>query len=121
MCPIQMTQPLEGSFALIERTSGPPGLFREFDIRAVRWSVERGTERIPITGSGRYRVGGEVAVTQQLELDLQIAGGPVQHFDSGLAPGGGDFPAIDVRVSVNGEFCYDTVLDVVAAPLASTL
>jgi len=121
MCPIQMTQPVEGSFALIERSSDAPGLFREFDVRAVQWLVKRGANPIRITGSGRYRVGGEVALTQQLELDLQLGGGPLQHFDSGLVPGGGDFPAIDVRISINGEFCYDTVIDVVAVPVASTL
>jgi hypothetical protein len=118
-CPIALFEELSGSFRLVERTPPGPSPFREFDVAMVSWTLERGHESVPITGSGTYRVGGEFAVAQQLELDLQIGDGPVQRFDSGLVPGGGAFPEIDVRISVNGEFCYDTVIDVVAAPLAS--
>ena len=54
-----------------------------------------------------------------MQLDLRVGDQPVQHFDSGLVVGGGGFPELDVRVSVNGQFCYDTVIDVIASPFAS--
>jgi hypothetical protein len=119
-CPIATFEELDGFFTLVERTPPEPSLFREFDVQMVRWTLQRGSEVVPITGSGHYRVGGEFAVMQQLELDLQIGADPVQHFDSGLVAGGGQFPDVDVTVSVNGQFCYDTVIDVFASPLSSS-
>jgi len=46
---------------------------------------------------------------------LLLLEGPFQHFDNGF--GGGGFPRIDAWISVNGQFCQDTVTDVVAAPV----
>jgi hypothetical protein len=116
-CPISMLQPLRGTFLLVERLPQGPQLFREFVVFWVDWKLVRGEETIPITGSGLYRVGGEFALQQRMELDLRIGDGPAQHFDSGLVVGGGEFPNLDVRVSQNGEFCYDTVIDILASPL----
>jgi len=36
--------------------------------------------------------------------------------DSGLGLGGGDFPRIDIVVSVNGGVCHDIVIDLHALP-----
>lgn len=69
-----------------------------------------------ITGSGTYRVGGEVALVQQLSLDLRIGRGPVTHFDSGLVGGASSFPGIDLEISMNGGTCLDTVIDLHAKP-----
>lgn len=121
LCPIMLGQELRGSFVLIEDSSSPASPFRDFEVRGVRWWTTLAGAAVPITGSGHYRVGGEVAITQELQLDLQIGDGPVQHFDSGVVAGGGEFPAIDVRIAVNGAFCFDTVIDVVAKPLFSFL
>jgi hypothetical protein len=35
-------------------------------------------------GSGTYKYGGEVALTQQLVLDLSIDAEPVRRYDSGV-------------------------------------
>ena len=121
LCAIQLGQALRGSFLLIEDTGSPGSPFRDFEVNDVRWFVELDGQTVPITGSGHYRIGGEVALTQQLVLDLQIDNGPSQHFDSGLVAGGSEFPAIDVRISVSGAVCYDTVIDVVAKPFAQAL
>ena len=122
MCPTLIGQPIEGELGMIEIPREEAAPFREFSVAFVHWRTKLGGEESSITGSGHYRVGGEVALTQQLELDLRIGRGPVQHFDSGLVAGGGEFPKkLDVRISVNGEFCFDTVIDVVAAPLISNL
>lgn len=121
-CPILIGQPVVGEFGLIEIPRNEAAPFREFSVAFVHWRTKFGGEAVSITGTGHYRVGGEVAVTQQLELDLQIGRGPAQHFDSGLVAGGGEFPKkLDVRISVNGEFCFDTVIDIVAAPILSNL
>jgi hypothetical protein len=102
---------------LVERRTTEPSLFREFAVIFVDWKLERGDEVVPITGSGRYSVGGEFAVQQRMELDLRVGDGPAQHFDSGLVAGGGEFPEIDVRISVNQQVCFDTVIDILASPL----
>jgi len=118
LCPVQLGQALRGSFLLIETTASPAAPFRDFAVGNVSWFVELGGETVPITGSGHYRFGGEVALTQQLTLDLQVANGPVQHFDGGVVAEGSKFPAIDVRISVSGAGCYNTVIEMVANPLA---
>jgi hypothetical protein len=70
----------------------------------------------PIAGAGSYRVGGEFAVQQRMEAELQVADEPSAPFDSGLVVGGGGFPdQIDVEISRNGKVCFDTVMHVVAA------
>ncbi len=119
MCPIALFEGLRGSFVLLERPQPEPSLFRQFTILFVQATLQRGNDFIPIKGSGRYSVGGEFASLQRLEMDLMLGDEPAQHFDSGLVVGGGDFPIIDARISVNGQFCYDTVIDLVAAPIAS--
>ena len=121
LCAVMLGQELRGSFILIEDPVNPASPFRDFEVGSLQWWVAFGGATVQITGSGHYRVGGEVAVTQQLELDLQVGDAPVQHFDSGVVAGGGEFPAINVRISVSGAVCFDTVIDVVAKPLFSTL
>ncbi len=62
-------------------------------------------------------MGGEVAVQQQLALDLRVGDSPVEHFDSDLLPGGAQFPDISVSVSIHGQRCFDTVFVVAASPV----
>jgi hypothetical protein len=118
LCPVQISEGLVGTFLLTEVTPSPAAPFRDFDVSRVHWKAALGSETVAITGAGHYRVGGEVALTQQLVLDLQVDGGPVQHFDSGIVSGG-SFPKIDVQVGVAGAVCFDTVIRVVATPVAS--
>jgi hypothetical protein len=110
-------QGLQGFFILLEDKGLPASPFRDFEVNDVQWSVELGGRTVAITGSGHYRLGGEVALTQQLMLDLQVDGGPVEHFDSGVVAGGSGFPLIDVQVSVSGAVCFNTMIHVVAQPL----
>jgi len=42
-------------------------------------------------------------------------------FDSGLVSGGGDFPRIDIRISMSGAVCFDTVINIHAAPIARVI
>jgi hypothetical protein len=73
-----------------------------------------------VVGRGTYQLGGEVAVTQRLELDLRLTGEPPAHFDSGLVPAGAQFPEIEATVSRNGMTCFDEVLAIDAVPVTVT-
>jgi len=75
---------------------------------------------ILVTGSGTYKVGGEVALQQELSLDLQLGGSMVEHFDSGLAAESALVPQIKASISTNGQFCFDTVFNVSASPAPQT-
>jgi hypothetical protein len=121
-CPT-LALPIHGTFRLVPLAPGP--LFAEFAVVNVRWTVPRSAQlgkRIRIRGSGTYTVGGEFAVEQQLALDLTIAGEGPMHLDSGLVPGGGEFPArIDVSILTGGS-CMGTSINVHAVqeqPLAA--
>lgn len=115
LCPLLERTTPRGTLTLTP--NGADGVFTTFTVSDVSWTVSVGTSEQPITGSGTYKIGGEVALQQQLELDLVIDGTLV-HFDSGLvAAGSVPFPAINVTVSINHMFCHDTVILVDAAPL----
>ena len=112
-CPV-FSLPTYGSFVLVE--TGVDPLFTHYDVERFIASFNNGPGAVAITGSGHYRIGGEVALVQQLTLDLDIQGQPTQHFDSGLAPVSAPFPEIHIACSVHGFFCLDSVLVVDAHP-----
>lgn len=118
-CPILVRSPLTGTFSL--RKSGVDPLYTYYDVLDVRWRVPDQTHSITIVGSGTYRRGGEVAVMEQLTLDLSFDGGPPQRFDSGLHPPGASFPEIKTQISLHSQFCFDSVLVVDAKPLGGSV
>lgn len=114
-CP-NVALPMKGAFDL--EYSGFDGLYDNYRVSNVRWTSRRGDTDIDIAGSGKYRIGGEVALLQQLSLDLSIDSADPLHFDSGLVSGASGFPKIDVMISLHGMAeCLDTVMHVVAAPI----
>ena len=118
-CPIRVL-PLRGTFRL--KRLDPDPLFQNYDVSEVKWVVPLPAGDLTITGSGKYRVGGEVAIMHQLSLDLSVVGDPPVHFDSDLVPGGGSFPLIIITISRHGMAqCLDTALSVVAAPAVAGL
>jgi len=118
-CPLLTRSGLTGSFVLIPYQSGP--LFTEYLLCGIDWHVPAAGVSRPdhITGEGWFRVGGEVAAQQELRLCVSMNGGPIQRFESGLVPGGGAFPDIDIAAAVHGFYCYDSVLAVRAGPAAA--
>jgi hypothetical protein len=109
-CPV-FERALSGSFRL--KDLGFDGLYERYAVLDARFDS--------LAGTGTYKVGGEFAITQQLVLDLSLNDGPSQHFDSGIVPGGGGFPKIDATVSLHQQAaCFDTVIHVVAGPIAPT-
>lgn len=120
-CAYRAPIPIRGTFNLTRQTVGP--LYTDYTVTNVAWQMvdttasNAASQTIKITGSGTYRVGGEVAVTQQLMLDLVVDGGAVQHFDSGVVAGGSQFPAIDISVLATTPPCLTTTIHVNAKPL----
>ena len=113
-CPVLISDQLRGTFALTHL--GFDGLFDNYAVTNVNWVVNQNGTKLPIRGSGTYKVGGEFAIQQQLSLDLTVGSDPVQHFDSGVVTGPSDFPRINLTISINGVFCFDTVIDVRSRP-----
>jgi len=115
MCPVLQSASVRGIFRLTH--TGFDGLFDHYAVTDLNWRVAVGTTVLIVTGSGTYKIGGEVARQHQLSLDLKVGDQPVEHYDSGLVVGGAGFPAIDIEISVHGRYCIDTVFDVHAKPL----
>lgn len=115
LCPVLESAPLRGTFRLVP--TGNNGLFDLYDVLDVRWKTSLGGQDVAITGSGTYAIGGEFALEHHLTLDLALGSDPPEHFDSGgrLVPPT-PFPRIDISVSIHGEFCFDTVIDLHARP-----
>jgi hypothetical protein len=104
--------PAAGTFVLTFTGSDP--LFDHYAVSDVQWAAG-GRD---IRGSGTYRIGGEVAVLQQMELDL-TADGRTTHFDSGLVGTEGRiFPDMAVYVDNQvGQECFYSAAFIDAAPL----
>jgi hypothetical protein len=107
--------PVKGTFLLTP--SGSFGSFKTYAVTGVNWVVSQNGMTKTVTGSGTYKVGGSSAPQQELSLNLQINGGAVQHFDSGLVPESVLFPNIKVSISLHGQVCFDTVFNIDASPL----
>jgi hypothetical protein len=118
MCPVFSAQPLQGTFQL--KHVGFDGLYENYEVSNVRWTWPENVANVVITGSGRYRIGGEFAVQKQMVLDLQFGDNPPQRFDSGLIAGEYDFPRIEIDVSLHQMTCFDSVIHVQAAPATAS-
>jgi hypothetical protein len=113
-CAIMIAEPMNGTFILTP--TGFDGLFNNYAVTDVHWSVPINNANMIVTGSGTYKLGGEVALQQELLLDLQMDGGKTEHFDSGLVAPSAMFPDIKVTISTNAQHCFDTVFNVNASP-----
>ncbi len=119
LCPVRITEDLYGHFVLTELPILAPGPRRLFSVTDLAWRAVRGDEEIVITGDGMYTLD-PLEKSHRLTLRLRFDGGPTEEFDSGLVPGGEEFPEIAIRVSMNGEVeCFDTVFDLRALPVES--
>ncbi|MBW2273993.1 MAG: hypothetical protein JRG96_12030 [Deltaproteobacteria bacterium] len=115
MCPVLLAEHLGGSFRLIGLDYAAPE-YQEYLVSDLHFLARLRGEDLRITGSGSYTRHEEFVVQHRLELDLEIDGEPA-HFDSGWVVAVPDtYPAIDIRVSKNGEMFFDTVLDLRAIP-----
>src|SRR5262249_18082749 len=108
VCP-QIQDAMTGSMVLVRQPPEPQ--FAHYQVVGIDWVVQFPEGFVSIVGSGSFRVGGAPVLQQQMTLDVSIGGAPVVHLDSGLVPGGDNFPRLDVPVSLYGAVaCIDTVL-----------
>ena len=114
LCADAITEPVRGTFFLTPR--GFDGLFHTFAVTDVNWSFTNNTGTTRVTGSGTYKVGGNGMSQQELSLYLQLNGGKVEHFDSGLVTNSVRFPDIQVSISTNALHCVDSVFNISASP-----
>ena len=119
LCPVLVGSAVRGTFVLTP--TGFDGLFNTYAVEDVHWIVSIGGTNTLFTGQGTYKLGGEVALQQELSLYLQVGGATVEHFDSGLVPELTLFPDIKVTISTNRQVCFDTVFGVSASPVHLTM
>ena len=112
-CAIGQLEPIAGTFALVPLETTPD---RAFAVVDVSWQVSDSSGTVPVSGVGTYKIVGQSAAQQELSLLLRVGDEEPLHLESGLGPVGGNFPAIDLRISVSDATCYDTVIEVHAQP-----
>jgi hypothetical protein len=115
-CPIWLNDDLVGTMVLRFDYSAP-NWFDYYQVADVNWVLGYGANAKRVTGRGTYRVGGPVALMQQMTLSLSIDGAAPVVFDSGLVAGGGAPNAIDVAVAMNNFFCFDRAFTISAEPV----
>jgi hypothetical protein len=114
-CPVGSLVPLRGTFRLTPAGSDP--LFAHYAVTNVDWTVAQlDGSTLAIAGAGTFKIGGEVAITEELSLDLDVGSDAVQQFDSGVVVPPVQFPLLDLTISIHGAYCYDTVIRVRARP-----
>jgi hypothetical protein len=114
LCPDMFPVPVTGTFLLTP--TGYDGLYNTYAVTNVKWHVPINGADMVVTGSGTYKVGGEVALLQELELDLQFGGADVKHFDSGLGPMAAPFPEIKLSISTTNKICFAAAFKLAASP-----
>jgi hypothetical protein len=113
LCPVQIAPGMSGKLIFHLSDSNP--LFSTYDVEADL--IVPGDPPRSVKGAGTYKVGGEVAVVQEMALDLSTNGGPFEPFRSGSVPGGADFPAaLEISVSSEQGVCFATSLAISAKP-----
>ena len=90
-CPFLEAAPVRGTLRLTPSGSDP--LFEHYGVTDVDWTVSQPDgSTLSIVGSGTFKIGGEVAITEELSLDLVVGSDVVQHFDSGIVVPSVQFP-----------------------------
>src|SRR5439155_967051 len=110
--------PIDGTDTIVSG-SGTYRIGGEFALQQqLSLDLQVGGEKAEHFDSGvvTYKIVGQSAAQQELSLLLRVGDEEPLHLESGLGPVGGNFPAIDLRISVSDATCYDTVIEVHAQP-----
>lgn len=118
LCPIFQTSAFNGTFELEPANSIP--LYEAYLISSVDFKTTWLDSTVSITGDGTLLFKALGGQEQRLTLDLKVGDEPTTTFDSDWVPVTTPFPAIDVTVSINGMYCFDTALHIVAVPLGQS-
>jgi hypothetical protein len=116
-CPLLEAGTVRGTLKL--GAPQPGDVFDFYPVEHVNWVVTlSGGAELRITGSGRYkRTNFDETPEHMIELDLRVGDRPVEHFFSELVPAEGVLESLSFTISVNGVFCFDTVVSFDARPL----
>jgi hypothetical protein len=114
--PRDLLLPMRGTFVLTFGNSDP--MFDNYTVSMIDWVASSAGGDLPVTGSGTYRIGGEVAVTNQMTLELSIDSGPTITYDSGLTPIDPDhpFPQISIAAQTDLFGCRRNDVVLLAGP-----
>jgi hypothetical protein len=118
-CPVLIQSPMTGTFRL--RFAGPGEAEEHYQVLDIDWAVPTQKGLTHVTGSGLYtRLLGNPP-SQRMDLDLSIDGDAPLRFSSGVDPVTVPWPSLDAVVSRHGEFCWDTLFTVSAAPATADI
>lgn len=115
--PHEETFLLGGSFVLTLVDRGP--LFDEYAVTFVDWTGRSPFRDATIRGRGTYLLGGEVALTQRLTLELATNDEPARTYESGfvLVDPAHPFPEIVIALSTEQFGCQRNDVTLVAGPM----
>lgn len=88
---------MRGTFRLVFRDENT--LFKTYDVKDVKFHAGAGDSEYEVTGEGTYQIGGEVALSQRMELSVTVGDLPVVRFLSGEGPLERIPPMIEMKVS----------------------
>jgi len=121
-CPIcgrpSFVEPMRGSFSLRLLETNP--LFSRYALEDINFTA--GTERsYTVKGSGTFQIGGELAITQQMSLQVDIDDGTATklcQFTNSSSAISRDWPMMDITVQqTNGTLAQTYTLRLAAAPV----
>jgi hypothetical protein len=109
-------RPLRGTFELAFVDESP--LFTRYRLTNIAWHADGDAPfKYDVTGTGEYRFGGEVAVVQQMALDVQV-NGQKRIFTNDFAMVGRGFPLLQVSLTqTQNTLIQFFSLNLVAAPV----
>ncbi len=112
--------PLAGTFTLTRVNQNP--LFDTYALSGAQWTALMPQGAILVVGAGTYRIGGEVAVTQELNLTLVVADSPIADphpYTSGVVAidPANPFPRLGITSQSQVIGCTQYTVHLVAAPL----
>ncbi|MBI3852660.1 MAG: hypothetical protein HY298_20575 [Verrucomicrobia bacterium] len=111
--------PMRGTFSLALVDQNP--LFSTYEVRDISFKAGNSGWQYTVTGCGFYKIGGEVAVQQEMTLQVQIDNdytNKLCYFTNGFQAIDRPWPMMNVTLTqTNGTFTQVFEMNLVAAPL----
>ena len=122
-CPIcgrpTILLPMRGTFDLVLLEQNP--LFTCYEVRDISFTAGYSGLRYTVKGGGFYKIGGEVAIQQEMTLQVSIDNGftnKLCYFTNGFQALDRPWPMININLAqTNGTFTQVYELNLLAAPL----
>jgi hypothetical protein len=115
---LDILAPLTGTFLLGE-IAGAPNPVSTYRVDAIDFRGAAGDREFRVTGAGTYRQGGEVALLQEMRLEVAVNDRPSVILRAAPASPGATFPAIDIELEEENPPFDHYRLRIVARPRSS--